>query len=635
MRKLRVAMAAWEIGRITSGLGTKIGGLGVILEELPSELVRMGKHIGIELEIVILSPCFGHYDKTKLKATTQSYPATIDEHTFEFTAYENVFEDGQRVVYFWDEWLLHWTNATHIYPSDPQLALNLYAALSQAMAGYIRKNDFDCVHLHDYHLGLIPFYLDDDYLSSISVHLTIHNATYQGITPLSGGGFNTLDRLELQGEKLFHHYFDFFDQLNLLKACMLKVHEQGGKITTVSGDLAASWGYAAELKQSHAEILAKAQAQKAGPVGAVFVPNGHLDLFEKLPIIGITNGLSNNNRPENLPEFKAKFLSDIQHKRGKDLPFFHNELVQQELLERDHNFDAHSLEQKAQLKRLLHLEVFGTEPIDDPILIALVGRLVAQKNLGLVADIAERMLAFDPGVKFVILASAPTDDKEGQATEREFKRLAKLHPHRIYLHSTFNQPLSKLVLAGGDFALLPSRFEPAGLVDYEASLLGNVVIGRLTGGLAKVRSCAYLYEWLDISDRAGEANAFFEQICIAVDTYRKRSKQHEAMMRKAMAIDASWDRSATQYILMYLYGHLAKRWQAERRQLLTRFLRTMETDCDLLPMPAPAPRDPYTQPPTSSDLTYPTSNRELFAMFFQPAKREFGDHFDWQLKKLL
>ena len=117
--------------------------------------------------------------------------------------------------------------------------VRLYATVGQAMAGYIAQGDFDIVHLHDYHVGLVPFYLGDAYLQSVPVYLTIHNATYQGITPLKGGGYSTLDYINLPGEKLFHKYFDFFNNLNLLKACMLKVHEIGGKITTVSGDLLA------------------------------------------------------------------------------------------------------------------------------------------------------------------------------------------------------------------------------------------------------------------------------------------------------------------------------------------------------------------------------------------------------------
>ena len=56
--KLRVALAAWEIGRASSGFGTKIGGLGQIVEELPPELVRAAYDRGLDLEIETLSPCF-------------------------------------------------------------------------------------------------------------------------------------------------------------------------------------------------------------------------------------------------------------------------------------------------------------------------------------------------------------------------------------------------------------------------------------------------------------------------------------------------------------------------------------------------------------------------------------------------
>jgi len=336
-------MPAWEIGRAGSGLGAKIGGLGVIVEELPPELVKAAAKLGLELEIETLSPCFAHYDKSQLTKLDLRLPVTLEGHTFDFEVYEHVFPDGQKVVYFWDQWQLHWTNASAIYPSDPQLGLKLYAAVGQAMAGYIKQGNFDTIHLHDYHVGLVPFYLGDEYLQQAPVHFTIHNATYQGVTPLIGGGYASLDRINLPGEKLFHIYFDFFDNLNLMKACMLKVHETGGKITTVSGDIEGTWGYAAELKQSRAEVEVRAWAQKGGPPGEVFVPNRHLDLFEKLPIAGITNGMGDRNRPENLPELQAGVLNTMQKRRGPTVPIFANPTAQTEMLSHDHTFDLERL----------------------------------------------------------------------------------------------------------------------------------------------------------------------------------------------------------------------------------------------------------------------------------------------------
>jgi glycogen synthase len=604
MKKMRVAMPAWEIGRTVSGLGTKIGGLAVVVEELPPALVKAAAQQDIELEVETLTPCFAHYDKNRLNKLDLRLPVTIEGHTFEFDVYEHIFSDGQKVVYFWDQWQLEWTNGKAIYPTDPHLAIKLYAAIGQAMAAYIKQGDFNVVHMHDYHVGLTPFYLGDDYLRDASLYFTIHNATYQGVTPLIGSGYHSLDRINLPGYLLFHKYFDFFNNLSITKACMLKVHETGGKITTVSGDIAGTWGYAAELKENHDQVWHKAQAQKGSPPGEVFVSNRHLDLFEKLPIAGITNGMSDTNRAENLPWLKADVLQDIQKKQGPSHPIFRHPVTQTEMLNKDHTFDVERLETKSELKRLLHLECFGGEPHWDPILITAVGRLVAQKNLGLVADIIERTLAYDAGVKFVILASA-TDDESGKHTEGQFIHLAGKYPHRVYFNNSFNLPLSKLIFAGGDFMLIPSRFEPCGLVDYEASLVGNVVIGRATGGLTKVGHCAYLYNWLDMSDGWGEANAFFDQIRAAVDTYRHDRGRHDYLVRTAMSLDASWDKSATKYIDMYRNGSLVKEWHAARTNLLELFV---------------------------SELG---DNRDLFSEFFIPAQGEYADHFDWELRDRL
>src|SRR5262245_24535894 len=124
-QKMRVAIAAWEIGRVGTGLGAKIGGLGVIIEELPAELVKAAARQGIELEIEILSPCFAHYEVSQLTKLELQLPANLDGRTFAFEVYEHIFPDGQKVLYFWDEWQLSWTHATAIYPDDPQVGLRL------------------------------------------------------------------------------------------------------------------------------------------------------------------------------------------------------------------------------------------------------------------------------------------------------------------------------------------------------------------------------------------------------------------------------------------------------------------------------------------------------------------------------
>ena len=568
-RKLRLAIPSWETGRVDSGFGVKIGGLGAVMEELPEELIRAAAGLGFDLEIEILTPCFAHYDRDRLEKAQLTVPVALDAHVFGFQVFRRRLDPNLSTVYFWDPGQLGWTRGGAVYPDDPEMAFKLFATLSQAMAGYIRQGRFHTVHLQDHHVGLIPFYLGDDFLREVPHHFTIHNATYQGVYPAAGRGYELLYRINLPGERLYHKYFDFFDQLNVMKGAVIKVHETGGKVTTVSGDLEGTWGYAAELREDHAGLLRRAQAQKPwAPVGEVFVPNRHLDIFEHIPVVGITNGLSEKNRPRNLPELKAAHLRALQRALPAGKTTFRHPEVQKEMLRRDHTFDAERLDVKRDLKRLLHLEAFGGEPEEGLIFLTALGRLVEQKNLGLVADLVERILGYDAGVKFAILASAPDGDGPGKHAEAEFLRFSREYPTRFFFSRDFNPPLGKLILAGGDFILIPSRFEPCGLVDYEASLLGNAVIAHRIGGLAKMEGRAYLYDWLDLADRAGEAEAFFRSIRAAVDTYRRRPERHGELVRLAMEVDAAWSSSAEQYVRLYRYGLLLREWEKARSTLL-------------------------------------------------------------------
>lgn len=573
--KLKLAMAAWETGRVAAGLGVKTGGLGSVIEELPVELLAEADREGIDLSIEILTPCFAHYDRSKLTRVRTRETVFLDGYTFPFEVYRYTVSDRLSYVFFWDDWQLNWTNPAAIYPSDPQVGLKLYAVISQAMAGYIERRKFDIVHAHDYHVGLIPFYLSDGFLAKSAFHFTIHNASYQGIVGIDGHGYELLARIKLPGEKFFHRYFEAGDSVNFMKAAMLKAHESGGKITTVSGDLKATWGYAAELKQSAAGIHERARRQKEWrAVREVFVPNRFLDVFEQLPIIGVTNGMSAVNRPENLPELKCARLREVQNSLPKGSSIFRHPEVQETMLKKDHSFDHSRLEIKNELKRLLCLEAFGEEPPSDLILVTAVGRLVEQKNLGLVADIVERTLAFDSGVRFAVLASAPDGDWEGKLTEARFAALAARYPSSFFFHNGFNLPLSKLILAGGDFSLIPSRFEPCGLVDYESSLLGTVVVAHRVGGLAKVAHCAYLYDWLDVGDREGEVEAFFAQLKHAISVYRTEPLKHLDLVKDAMAVEVGWEKSASRYLEIYRYGMAYREWLLRRRRILKGISRT-------------------------------------------------------------
>lgn len=617
--KIRVALAAWEIGRSASGLGAKSGGLGVIVEELPPALVDTGRRLGLEVEVVTLSPCFGGYDRARLERLPDTYPALVDGETYAFEVYRHTFDDGQQVLYFWNQhWLGPWGPGSQVYPPDA-VALRTYAAVCQAMAGYLdgRQLDgepFGTLHLHDYHVGLVPFYLAEKTAADLPWHLTIHNASYQGVYRTDQRG-SVLADIGLD-ESLFGPYFRFHGNVNLMRAAMIRTHQTGGKVTTVSGDLEASWGYAKELREPETELLARARTihprleylPEEEVRRRIYFPGQALAEFQQIPVIGITNGISDENKAQHLPWLQASKLREAK------VRFTHPE-VQREMTSADHNFSPEDLAAKGRLKRLLHLEAFGTEPEEDTVLMVVVGRMVQQKGLHLVAGITDRVRRAFPQAKFVVLGSAPPGDAAGQQAEQTFAVAACRDPQRVCFRNGFDVAMSKLMLAGGDFSFIPSRFEPCGIVDYESVLLGTIVIGRLTGGLAKVRDFSFMYEWYELADQQGEQETLLVKTAEAISTFRDDPQKILEMRRAGMAIDGSWRRSATDYLHMYQYGTLMQQCHAGVRARIEQFVEDCSSDETELLRQFSHPGTGQHRNVISSDLrarlTNPPGQREL------------------------
>jgi hypothetical protein len=72
-----------------------------------------------------------------------------------------------------------------------------------------------------------------------------------------------------------------------------------------------------------------------------------------------------------------------------------------------------------------------------------------------------------------------------------------------------------------------------------------------------------------------------------------------------MAVNSSWDASATQYVEMYRYSLLVRQWLAKRQELIKKFVTSLGSD------------------------------RTMFDQFFFPGRQEYSDRFDWDLKQAL
>ena len=109
-------------------------------------------------------------------------------------------------------------------------------------------------------------------------------------------------------------------------------------------------------------------------------------------------------------------------------------------------------------------------------LFGVVSRLVHQKGLDLVAETAREIVR--EGGQIAILGLGDPD------TEYMMSRLARSHRSHIALLIGFNEPMARRIVAASDFCLMPSRFEPCGLLQMQAQRYGALPIAHATGGLA-------------------------------------------------------------------------------------------------------------------------------------------------------
>jgi starch synthase len=127
---------------------------------------------------------------------------------------------------------------------------------------------------------------------------------------------------------------------------------------------------------------------------------------------------------------------------------------------------------KAALQQRMGIEVTAQKP-----LFVAIARLFEQKGLDLLADCMPRFLAENSG-QFALLGSGDPH------LEALFKQFAQQAPERVGCVIGYDAALSHLMEAGGDFFLMPSRFEPCGLNQLYSMAYGTVPIVRNTGGLA-------------------------------------------------------------------------------------------------------------------------------------------------------
>lgn len=138
-------------------------------------------------------------------------------------------------------------------------------------------------------------------------------------------------------------------------------------------------------------------------------------------------------------------------------------------------YDVATLEARQENRRQLGRR-FRLDPDDAAPLFGAIGRLAHQKGFDLLLACLDRLVA--RGGRLVLLASGDP------ALEAAFDAAVHRHAGRIGCIFAHDEEVAHQIQGGADAVIVPSRFEPCGLVQLAALRYGCVPVVARTGGLA-------------------------------------------------------------------------------------------------------------------------------------------------------
>ena len=199
---------------------------------------------------------------------------------------------------------------------------------------------------------------------------------------------------------------------------------------------------------------------------------------------------------------------------------------------------------KLELQKRMGLEINPEIP-----LIGIVARFVEQKGIAelFAPDFGCcNAICTDMKVQFVVMGSGEI------WCENEIKSLEEKLPNfKAYIG--YKKELEHLIVAGADFMLMPSKYEPCGSIQMYCKHYGTLPIARRTGGFADT------IENYNEDTGAGTGFLFndltpqsvYDTVGWAVFAWYNKNSHIDHMKKRVMMEDFSWEKSVKKYEQLY------------------------------------------------------------------------------------
>ncbi|KAH9981170.1 modular protein with glycoside hydrolase family 13 and glycosyltransferase family 5 domains [Lactifluus volemus] len=178
-----------------------------------------------------------------------------------------------------------------------------------------------------------------------------------------------------------------------------------------------------------------------------------------------------------------------------------------------------TVDQKAEAERPEHKrqaqEWAGIKQDPHADLFVFVGRWSKQKGVDLIADVMPSLLDKRPSIQLITVGP-------------KLNRLMELYPDRVYSKPEFTA-LPPYLFSGADFALIPSRDEPFGLVAVEFGRKGALGVGSRLGGLGLMPGW-----WFPVESMS--TGHMMSQLTKTIKLALKSTEEERAILRARSAV---------------------------------------------------------------------------------------------------